>query len=96
MLSIFRPLDPSERLPREEIPASDRGGLELQRRPGSAWRKLTRAELAAVVGIPALVVLGIALGTSGAPMPVAVVSIAVLVLALAAFAFSGRHQRRDR
>ena len=87
----FSPLDPAERLPRDEILAGDRGGLQLQRLPGSSWRKLTRVELAAAVGFPALLVLGIVLGTSGAPTSVAVGSIALLVLALAAFAFSGRH-----
>ena len=87
----FSPLDPAERLPLDEVLVGDRGGLQLQRRPGSAWRKLTRAELAAAVGFPALVVLGIALGSSGAPTPVVAASIAVLALALATFAVSGRH-----
>ena len=97
MLSIFRPLDPAERLPREEIPARDRGGLKLNGL-NSGWapeRKLSRAELAAVVGIPALLVLGIALGASGASIPVVVVSIALLVLALAAFVLYGWRHRRD-
>ena len=88
-------VDPAERMPREEIVARGRGGLQLQRGPGSNWRKLNRAELAAVVGLPALVVLGIALGAAGAPVPVVVVSGSVLVLALAAFALSGRRHRRD-
>lgn len=85
------PLDPGERRSREGFQAGDRGGLQLQRQPGSAWRKLTRAELGAVAGFPALVVLGIILGASGVPIPVVVVSIAILVLALAAFVFSRRH-----
>ena len=89
------PVDPAERMPREEIMARGRGGLQLQRGPGSSWRKLNRAELAAMVGLPALVVLGIVLGGSGAPVPVVVVSASVLVLALAAFALSGRRRRRD-
>ncbi|HKX11212.1 MAG TPA: hypothetical protein VJN67_23635 [Stellaceae bacterium] len=88
------PLDPAERLPREEVLARGRGGGQLQRRPGSAWRKLTRPELTAVVGFPAVVVLGIVLGASGAPAPVVVVSIAILVLALAGLAFTGRRRRR--
>ena len=87
------PLDPAEDLRREEILARDRGGLQLQRQPGSGWRKLRRAELATVMAIPALVVLGIVLGESGAPPAVAVTSISLLILALAAFAISGRRPR---
>ncbi|HEX9096908.1 MAG TPA: hypothetical protein VF990_12495 [Candidatus Dormibacteraeota bacterium] len=83
------PLDPEERRPREEMLAGDRGGLQFQRQP-AGWRKLTRAELAATIAAPALILLGIALGESGAPAPVTVISIALLVLALAAFALSGR------
>jgi hypothetical protein len=83
-------LDPAEVYQREEVPARDRGGLQLQRQPGSGWRKLTHAELAAVVAMPALIVLGILLGTSGAPPAVVVSSIGVLICGLAAFAVSGR------
>lgn len=84
------PLDPAERVPQEEILDGGRGGLQLQRQ-GSVLRKMTRAETAAVVGFPALVVLGIILGASGAPMLVVVVSGALVMLALASFAFSGRN-----
>ena len=84
----FSPLDPADCVPQEEISAAGRGGLQLQRQ-GSVLRKMTRAEVAAVVGLPALLVLGIILGASDAPMPVVVVSVALAVLALAAFAFSG-------
>ena len=70
----------------------DRGGLQLQRQPGSGWRTLTRAELAAVVAVPALIVLGILLGAAGAPPAVVVSSIGVLICALAAFAVSGRRR----
>ena len=87
----FIPLDPDERRPREEMLAGDRGGVQLQRQP-AGWRKLTRAELAATIAAPALILLGIALGESGAPAPVTVISISLLILALAAFALSGRRR----
>ena len=87
------PLDPAEDLRREEIMARDRGGLQLQRQPGSRWRQLTRAQLAAVMALPALIVLGIVLGASGAPPAVAVISISLLIFALAAFVVSGRRPR---
>jgi hypothetical protein len=85
----FAPLDPDERRPRQEILDEDRGGLQLQRQP-AGWRKLSRAELVATIAAPALILLGIALGESGAPAPVTVISIALLILALVAFALSGR------
>jgi hypothetical protein len=85
----FAALDPDERRPREEMLAGERGGVQLQRQP-AGWRKLTHAELAATIAIPALILLGIALGESGAPAPVAVISIALLILALAGFALRGR------
>jgi hypothetical protein len=87
----FAPLDPDERRPREDRLAGDRGGLQLQRQP-AGWRKLTRAELAATIAVPALILLGIALGESGVPAPVSVISIALLILALAAFALWGRRR----
>jgi hypothetical protein len=86
----FPPLDPGERLPRQEMLSQDRGGLQLQREP-AGWRKITRAELAAVVALPAVILVGVALGTSGASAPVAFISIGALILGLAAFALSGRH-----
>lgn len=86
-------LDPDERLPREESLAPERGGLQLQREP-TGWRRLNRAELAAVVAVPALVVLGVALGRSGAPPVVGVMCIALLILALVAFAVSGRRPKK--
>lgn len=85
----FFELEAAERLPREEIRAQGRGGLQLQRNP-EGWRKLTRAELAAAVALPSLILLGIALGESAAPLPVAAISVGLLVLSLIAFAFSGR------
>lgn len=88
----FPPLDDSERQPREEMVAPDRGGLQLQRDP-SGMRKMTRLELAVSVAIPAGVLLGIVLGQSGAPLPLAIISIALLILALGAFALSGRRPR---
>ena len=87
------PLDPAEDLRREDILAGDRGEIQLQRQPGSSWRRLTPAELAAVMAIPALVALGIVLGESGAPPAVALISISLLIVALAAFAVAGRRPR---
>ena len=84
----FFPLDPAERKPREDNLFSDRGGLAFQREP-AGWRRMTRVELAAVVAVPALILLGIALGQSQASPPMVVVSISCLVLALVALAFSG-------
>ena len=55
---------------------------------------MTRAELAAAVATPSLILLGIALGETGAPLPVAVIAIALLILSLVAFAFSGRRPQR--
>jgi hypothetical protein len=84
----FSPLDPAERKPGEEILPGNRGGLQLQREP-AGWRRMTRLELTAVVAVPALILLGIALGESQVSPPVAVVSISCLILALVARAFSG-------
>ena len=91
-LRPFFQLEAAERPPREELLGQGRGGLQLQRNP-EGWRKLTRAEMAAAVAVPSLILLGIALGESGAPVPVAVISIVLLVLSLIAFAFSGRSHR---
>jgi hypothetical protein len=88
----FFQLEAAERLPRQEVLARGRGGLQLQRNP-EGWRKLTRAELVAVVAVPSLILVGLALGESGAPVPVAVISIGLLVLSLVAFAFIGRRGR---
>lgn len=88
----FFPLDPLERLRREEAVDRGRGGLQLQ--GTERWRKMTRAELAAAVATPSLILLGIALGETGAPLPVAVIAIALLILSLVAFAFSGRRPQR--
>ena len=94
-LRPFFPLEAEERVPREEVLAHSRGGLQLQRNP-HGWRKLTRAELAAAVAMPSLILLGIVLGESGAPLPVAAISVGLLVLLLVAFAVSGRpHQSRS-
>ena len=85
------PLDPEEGLTREEVLARGRGGLQLQRQP-SGWRKMTHAELTAAVAVPALILLGVALGQTGAPLPIVVISVAMLIVGLAAFALSGRNR----
>ena len=84
----FPPLDPDERLPREEKPG-ERLGLQFYRTEGG-WRRLNRPELAAVVGFPAVIVLAIVVWGTRVPLPVAVALFAVVIGALAAFALSGR------
>jgi hypothetical protein len=85
----FFHLDPDERLPREKVLDRGRGGLQLN---SEGWRKLTRAELAAAIAAPLLILLGIALGETGAPLPVVVIAITLGILSLVAFACSGRRR----
>ena len=87
----FFQLDPLERLPREKVLDRGRGGLQLNT---EGWRRLTRAGLAASVATPSLILVGIALGETGAPLPVVVIAISLLILSLVAFAFSGRRPQR--
>ena len=84
----FHPLDADERLPREDL-RPGRGGLSF-RTINAAWRRLSGTEIAAVVAIPALVVLGVVVGEFHVPFPVAVAAFALLFLALAVLALSGR------
>ena len=87
------PIEPAEELRREEILAGDRGGLQLQRQPGSGWRNLTRGELAAVVVLPALIMLGIVLGASSVPPAVIAVSVGLTIFGLAAIILRVRRPR---
>jgi hypothetical protein len=85
----FFHLDPAERLPREQVLDRGRGGLQLNT---EGWRKLTRAELAAAIASPLLILLGIALAKTGAPLPVVVIALTLVILSLVAFAYSGRRR----
>jgi len=85
----FHPLDADERTPREDL-RETRGGLSFRTMDG-AWRGLSRAEIAAAIAIPALVLLGVAVGESGTSFPVGAAAFVILIGALAALAISGRH-----
>jgi hypothetical protein len=56
------------------------------------WRPLSRRERAAVAAIPAMVLMGIAVGESGLPWPSGVAAFAVLIAALGAYALTDRWQ----
>jgi hypothetical protein len=88
----FFPLDPLERLPREQVLDRGRGGLQLL--GTERWRKMTRSELAIAVATPSLFLLGLALGETGAPLPVIIIAIALLIASLVALALSGRRPQR--
>jgi hypothetical protein len=90
MYSIFAPLDPDERVPREAQP-ENRLGLQLYRVDVDR-RKLSRLELAGVVVFPALFLLLAILGHEQASGALTLGAVFLLLVGLAAFAFSGRHR----
>jgi hypothetical protein len=88
MYSIFAPLDPNERLPRELL-------LDAPRQLGfslvpNRWRALGRKEKAAAIALPALVLLLAAAGTARLDALETFGLAALFLIGLVAYAVSGR------
>ena len=78
MYSIFAPLDPTERLPRELI---------LERQPGVFWGfRIGRQHLAGLLWIPALLVTLVVFTWLGNPL-LTVVAVALLLVSFTTLAF---------
>lgn len=92
MYSIFAPLDPNERVPRETGP-EDRFGLQLYRVDVDR-RKLSRLELAGALLFPALFLLLALMGHAGASFGLTLAAAIVLLSGLAVFAFYRRSNQR--
>jgi hypothetical protein len=90
MYSIFAPLDPDERVPRERQP-ENRFGLQLYR-VDVDHRRLSRLELTGAVVLPALFLLLAVLGHAQASGALTLGAALLLLTGLAAFAFSGRRR----
>jgi hypothetical protein len=78
MYSIFSPLDPDERLPREMV------------EEGRRYKKVGRRELAGFMWFPVVFLLLTIFGWTGTNALVALVASIVALGALFLFAFSGR------
>jgi hypothetical protein len=94
MYSIFAPLDPEERLPREMLQDRPTGGALFLGLVGRRYGPLGRRELAGILWLPALatvITLGAALRVNG----IVVLGLVALMLAgFVAFAISGEPDRR--
>lgn len=91
MHSIFAPLDPNERVPRETGP-ENRFGLQLYRIDVDR-RKLSRLELAGALLFPALFLLLAVLGHAQVNGLLTLGAVFLLLAGLAAFALSGRRNQ---
>ena len=90
MYSIFAPLDPNERLPRESL-REGRLGLQLYR-VNVDHRRLSRRELATALTIPALVLLLAVSGWAKANFALTLGAVCLLLVGIVVFAFSGRRK----
>ena|SRR5487761_295187 len=96
--SIFAPLDPDERLPREQLIPQNRNwmGLELGRAENRNWTiwdlRFDRQLVAGLLWAPAaLIVLGLTIRVTGSPL-IAFAAAGALLVAFWRFAFA--HARR--
>ena len=91
MYSIFAPLDPDDRLPRELLDERPipRGLAVLPR-----YDQLGRKELAAVLWLPAVVLLLTAAGLGWLDAPATFTAAGVIAIGLIGFALSGARRRR--
>jgi hypothetical protein len=89
-VGAFPPLDPGER-PTHEAPPEARGGIQFYR-VNTDHRRLSRAELAAILAFPALFLLLAILGHANVGTPLTVGAVLLLLLGLVVFALSGRRE----
>ena len=82
MYTIFKPLDPEEQLPREQVLAAKR------------FRSVGRWELAGAVWLPLLVAIMVLGEWANAPSSMALAAVALTFLALLAFALLGDRRLR--
>jgi hypothetical protein len=94
MYTIFAPLDPDERLPREMLQERPTGGALFLGLVGRRYGPLGRRELAGMLWLPALAAVLVVAGWTNMNGPVAFGLIAFLLLGLVAFVLSGERKSR--
>jgi hypothetical protein len=82
MYSIFRPLDPGERLPRELILEGDR----------HRWMDIRRLELAGALYLPALMLALLVMGSVGVNALIAFGVAGLLLVGFLLYALSGKYR----
>jgi hypothetical protein len=93
MYSIFAPLDPNERLPRERLlERPPRLGLSLLARNR---KRLARWELAVAISLPAFFLLLAAAGSANLGGIITAGMVALLVLGLVVLGISGRRPHKE-
>ncbi|HSS93184.1 MAG TPA: hypothetical protein VLR46_04245 [Candidatus Dormibacteraeota bacterium] len=94
MYTIFAPLDPDERLPREMLHERPTGGALFLGLVGRRYGPLGRWELAGMLWLPALATLLVVAGWTHMNGPIAFGVMALLLLGLVAFVLSGERESR--